>query len=66
MPVGKLIICGDKSQVDLRDSKYSGLQRLVGFAEQPDERDAAVYELTNNHRHPVVQRLVKFYERFPA
>ncbi len=62
---GKLIICGDKNQVDLRDSKYSGLQRLVGFAERQDERDAAVYELHNNHRHPVVQRLVKYYEGFP-
>lgn len=55
----KLILCGDLAQVDLRGHSKSGL----GFVLEncSDIEGFVTQELTENHRHPIIQ---KFLERF--
>lgn len=56
----KMIICGDVSQIDLKDKKQSGfsficnnLKEVPGFA---------VYTLKTNHRHSIVEDILKVYK----
>lgn len=55
----RMILCGDISQVDLKNKKDSGLQYLINIIK--DIKDINVYELKSNHRHPVLDVLL---ERF--
>lgn len=53
----KLILVGDKAQMDIKESK-SGLNILLNF----EDDDLRIIELTNNHRHPIVERFTKYLE----
>jgi phosphate starvation-inducible PhoH-like protein len=55
----QLILMGDKAQCDLKQDKNSGLINLTKF----EDREFIKIELKNNHRHPIVQRISKFYEK---
>lgn len=55
----RMILCGDISQVDLKNKKDSGLQYLISLVK--DINNVNVYELMSNHRHPVLDILL---ERF--
>lgn len=57
----KMIICGDISQTDLYHKKDSGLnfleelaQKIIGFS---------LIELKTNHRHPIIEQILKVYEK---
>jgi phosphate starvation-inducible PhoH-like protein len=52
----RMILCGDTSQVDLKNKKDSGLQYLIDLVE--NIKDVNVYELKTNHRHPVLDLLL--------
>ena len=58
----KIIICGDASQIDLKDKKSSGfsficqnMKEIEGFS---------VITLETNHRHPMVEKIIDIYKGF--
>jgi phosphate starvation-inducible PhoH-like protein len=59
---GKIVFCGDISQVDLKSRKDSG----IGFFPRLEERIKGVRIITlkKNHRHEIVEDVLKVYEEF--
>jgi len=59
---GKMIFCGDLSQVDLKSKKDSG----ISFFNRLEERIKGVRIITlkTNHRHEIVEEILKTYEEF--
>jgi len=59
---GKIVFCGDLSQVDLKSKKDSG----IGFFPRLEERIKGVRMITlkKNHRHEIVEEVLKVYEEF--
>ena len=58
----KMIICGDNSQIDLKDKTESGFEfvcmhmtNISGFS---------LVNLETNHRHPIVSEILKIYEDY--
>lgn len=62
----KAIITGDLTQIDLPGDKRSGLSEAVRILADVD--DIGIIELTNRDvvRHPLVQKIVKAYEKNEA
>jgi phosphate starvation-inducible PhoH-like protein len=56
----KVILCGDSSQIDLKDRKHSGFEYLCKHLSLIKE--AAVVKLTSNHRHPIIEEIIKIYQ----
>ena len=59
---GKMIFCGDLSQVDLKSKKDSG----ISFFNRLEERikGVRIVTLKTNHRHEIVEEILKTYEEF--
>ena len=59
---GKIVFCGDLSQVDLKSKKDSG----ISFFNRLEERIKGVRIITlkKNHRHEIVEEILKVYEEF--
>jgi len=59
---GKIVFCGDLSQVDLKSKKDSG----ISFFNHLEERIKGVRIITlkKNHRHEIVEEILKVYEEF--
>ena len=59
---GKMIFCGDLSQVDLKSKKDSG----IGFFNRLEEnvKGVRVITLKTNHRHEIVESILKIYEDY--
>jgi phosphate starvation-inducible PhoH-like protein len=58
----KMIICGDNSQIDLKDSKQSGFHFLcTNFNTVKGFR---VVTLKTNHRDPIVEEILEVYNNF--
>jgi phosphate starvation-inducible PhoH-like protein len=59
---GKIIFCGDLSQVDLKSKKDSG----ISFFSRLEERikGVRIIILKKNHRHEIVEEILKTYEEF--
>lgn len=59
---GKMVFCGDISQVDLKSKKDSGMS----FFNRLEERVKGVRIITlkKNHRHEIVEDILKVYEEF--
>ena len=59
---GKMIFCGDLSQVDLKSKKDSG----ISFFARLEERIKGVrsISLKKNHRHEIVEEILKTYDDF--
>lgn len=55
----RMIICGDSAQIDLKNKKESGLETLVKFSK--DMPEFATVTLQKNHRHPIVDSVLKIY-----
>jgi len=52
----KLVICGDASQIDLKNKKDSGIHYVTALeARVPGFK---IFTLKKNHRHPIVQLLL--------
>jgi len=58
----KMIICGDVSQIDLKDTKQSGFHFLcTNFNDIPGFK---VITLKTNHRDPIVEDILKVYNNY--
>jgi len=59
----KMIITGDVTQIDLPNSKQSGLKKAIEIVK--DIEEIAVVEMHKNDvvRHPVVQKIIEAYEK---
>jgi phosphate starvation-inducible PhoH-like protein len=57
---GKIVFCGDISQVDLKSKRESG----IGFFDILDARvkGVRIISLKKNHRHEIVEEILKIYE----
>jgi len=58
----KLIICGDTSQIDLKNKKESGLDFLNTISARVD--GVKVITLKKNHRHPIVPDILDVYREY--
>jgi len=58
----KVAICGDIAQIDLRSKKDSGFSFLYRLEEQV--KGVKVVTLKTNHRHEIVEPILKVYETF--
>lgn len=58
----KMVICGDTSQIDLKNKKDSGM----GFFKQLENRVEGfkIIELKQNHRHSIVPKILEIYKEF--
>lgn len=56
----KMMICGDISQTDLKNKKDSGFPYL--FNMQDKVKSLGTYELKTNHRHPIVNEILQYFE----
>lgn len=56
----KIFLCGDYNQIDLKNKKLSGVYMIEGM-----ENIEGVYkiELKSNHRHPILKRIMDFFEK---
>lgn len=55
-----MIICGDSSQIDLKNKQDSGFGQIheaVGTV-----KGLGAFELKTNHRHDIVEEILKFYK----
>ena len=59
---GKMIFCGDLAQVDLKSKKDSG----IAFFPRLEERvkGVRIVSLKKNHRHEIVEDVLKTYDEF--
>ena len=59
---GKIVFCGDLAQVDLKSKKDSG----IGFFPRLEERikGVKIVTLKKNHRHEIVEDILKIYDEF--
>lgn len=58
----RIAICGDLAQIDLRSKKETGFSFLARLEEQV--KGVRVVSLLKNHRHPIVEPILKVYEDF--
>lgn len=58
----KMIICGDNSQIDLKIKKDSGFDFIC--LHMKDVPGFGVEKLLTNHRHPIVEDILKIYKEF--
>ena len=56
----KMILTGDVGQIDLKHKKDSGLPYLFDMKDKID--GFGVYELKTNHRHPIVDNILKYFD----
>jgi phosphate starvation-inducible protein PhoH and related proteins len=58
----KMILCGDSSQIDLKEKKTSGFDFICkNFIDVPK---FAVVILKQNHRDPIVEAILEVYKRY--
>ena len=55
-----MMFCGDTDQIDLKKSSETGLQFLSKIACKVDGMENI--ELLHNHRHPILDDILKFYD----
>jgi phosphate starvation-inducible PhoH-like protein len=60
----KMIICGDTSQIDLKNKKESGLDFMNTIASRVG--GVKVINLKQNHRHPIVPPILDIYKEYTA
>ena len=59
---GKMVFCGDLSQVDLKSKKDSGISFFARLEERI--KGVRIITLKKNHRHEIVEEILKTYEDF--
>ena len=57
----KMVICGDVTQIDLKDKKQSGFNVLCTHFKEVE--GFAVVTLLTNHRDPIVEEVLKVYKQ---
>lgn len=56
----KMMLTGDSAQIDLKNKKDSGLPYLYEMRDRID--GLGVYELKTNHRHPIVDDILSYFD----
>jgi len=59
---GKMVFCGDLSQVDLKSKKDSGISFFTRLEEHI--KGVRIVTLKTNHRHEIVEEVLKVYAEF--
>jgi len=59
---GKIIFCGDLAQTDLPDRKNSGISFFTRLEEKI--KGVRIFILKKNHRHEIVEEILKTYQEF--
>ena len=59
---GKMVFCGDITQVDLKTKKDSGISFFARLEE--NVQGVKVVTLKTNHRHEIVEPILKVYSDF--
>jgi len=59
---GKIVFCGDLSQVDLKSKKDSGISFFIRLEERI--KGVKIITLKKNHRHEIVEEILKTYDEF--
>mgnify|MGYP003341730750 CR=1 FL=1 len=59
---GKMVFCGDLSQVDLKSKKDSGISFFTRLEEHI--KGVRIITLKTNHRHEIVEEVLKVYAEF--
>ena len=59
---GKMVFCGDLTQVDLKSKKDSGISFFTRLEEQI--KGVRIVTLKTNHRHEIVEEVLKVYSEF--
>jgi phosphate starvation-inducible PhoH-like protein len=57
---GKIIVCGDSAQIDLKNKNMSGLDFVASMAHRID--GMSYLDLKANHRSPLVEAILQEYE----
>jgi phosphate starvation-inducible PhoH-like protein len=58
----KIIICGDSTQIDLKNKKESGLDFLNTVSSRV--HGVKIITLRQNHRHPIVPEILEIYKEY--
>ena len=58
----KMVICGDMAQIDLKDRRETGFSFLYRLEEQV--KGFKTINLLQNHRHDIVEPILKVYQTF--
>jgi phosphate starvation-inducible PhoH-like protein len=58
----KMILCGDAAQIDLKDRKMSGFDFICKHLK--DIPGFSVVTLKTNHRHEIVEPIIKIYDEY--
>lgn len=59
---GKMIFCGDIAQTDLPSKKDSGISFFTRLEEKI--KGVRIFTLKKNHRHEIVEEILKIYQEF--
>jgi phosphate starvation-inducible PhoH-like protein len=59
---GKMVFCGDITQVDLKNKKESGISFFKILESKTD--NVKTITLLKNHRHEAVEGILKIYEEY--
>ena len=59
----KMMFCGDSDQIDLKSTSESGLKFLQSIK---TVNGLHTTELLENHRHPILKRILKAYDNMPG
>lgn len=58
---GKIIICGDNKQIDLKKKEMSGFDFICYLSNKHEDKGMAYQFLESNHRHPIVKLILEEY-----
>lgn len=58
----KMAICGDTSQIDLKNKKESGFAFLSKI--ETEVEGFKVIQLHQNHRHPIIPKILEVYKKY--
>jgi phosphate starvation-inducible PhoH-like protein len=59
---GKMVFCGDTAQIDLKNKKDSGMSFFIRLEE--NIKGVRVFSLLTNHRHEIVEPILKLYSEY--
>jgi phosphate starvation-inducible PhoH-like protein len=58
----KMVICGDTSQIDLKNKKESGMGFFTTLVDRV--KGFKIFTLKKNHRHPIVPEILEIYKEY--
>jgi phosphate starvation-inducible PhoH-like protein len=58
----RMLLCGDTAQIDLKDKKTSGFDFICKHMK--DVAGFSVVTLKTNHRHEIVENVIKIYDEY--